>query len=634
MHLYHVGGDLGFVGAFYVLPKERSAAANATATAATASASVWGHSSRLLFFQSHDKSLSTFSSSSSSSYLINGKEEPEALCLLLGEGKQVDLAHGSGSNLLDISLSGDGCDMQLLALDGIDLEQPRVVESVGLVPRQRARVMVTCQEEGESALLARVGSGVADFQREEDRQQKKEKEEGMQRLLTLSVTKGSGKSKGKNSGMPLSSSSSSLPPAHKDMVAGGIDGYLQNFEGESDLLLSSCAVTLFPRPIKNSCPAGREICPLSTPTSEQEKNGKGEEEFQQRRGMALPSKHSALRELFVTLTHAAPAASVRLSPAQPFQVLDFTPADKQEETNPYLARWGQYGEWRDILPPLKGTFRLRYLAQEEAAQDDPFVEYDGFDILDAGEEEREGGKGGVKQRRVMWNFLGHQKVGAEKPSAVVVGTREAYLLVQAMIGEEKQDPEWVEESIKELFHEYLVEEDESEPATDDDTIIPVETKPTTLDDKHQMQEQQHQQQQGTSRRVYDDDEFAKKVRHRALTTLSSYPRTIPIQMPRRYLPSNGTYCNNTSLVWPTAFTLHLKNSSFIYPVVSKLHGLLAEDGSADLPQLCSVNVTLLSSGSSAAVAAAAAPPREEEGQHGLLNQKVPSRVIVLLAFAG
>lgn len=639
MHWYHVGGDPGFVGAFYVLPKKISAdATDATVAAAVDSASVWGNSSRLLIFQSHEKS------SSSSSYMVNGKEQPEALSLVLGEGKQVDLAHGGGSNLLEVGVSGDGCDLQLLALDGIDLEQPRVVETVALIPRQRARVMVTCRKEGNSALLARGGGDVADVRREEDRQQKKGEEEGMQRLLILSVTKGTGKNKGRTSGMPLSmplsssttttTTTTSLPPAHMDMVSGDIGAYLRNLEGESGLLLSSCAVTLFPRPMKNSCPAGREICPLSTPAPVQEKKGEGKEEFQQRHRITLSSKHSTLREIFVTLTHTAPSASVRLSPAQPFQVLDFIPAYKQEKTNPYLTKWGQYGEWRDVLPPLKGTFRLRYLAQEEAAQDDPCVEYDGFNILDAGEEQREVGERGVKQRMMMWNVMGHEKEGGEEPSAVVVGTREAYLLIQAMIGEEKQDPEWVKESIKEVFQEYLMEEDEGEPATDDDTIVPIENKPTSSDDKRQMQEQQHQQQQDTSQHLYDVDALAKQVQHRALTILSSSPRAIPIQMPRRYLPSNDTSCNNTSLVWPTAFTLHLKNSSFIYPVVSKLHGLLAEDRDENLPQLCSVNVTLLSDGTSAVAATAAAPPLEDEGQHGLLHQKVPSRVIVLLAFAG
>jgi len=624
MHWYHVGGDLGFVGAFYVLPKDEFPTAAATAPAATAPASSTAseYFSRLLLLQSHDheESLSS-SSSSSSSYLVNGELEPEALSLLLGEGQQLDLAHGSGADLLEIVVAGQaGCEMQLLALDGIDLEEPREVESVRLVPRQRARVMVTCQEEGEATLLARVrGDGVGVQQEETE----EKKEEGTQRLLALSVVKGMGK---KSKGSKQFSGSRT--------AAGGINGYLRDLamapqEGEAGLLLSSCAISLFPCPSKTFCPAGREICPLSTPTPEQDKKeGEGEDEWQKRL-LSMPSRtqHSMLRELFVTLTDAVPSACVRLSPAQPFQVLEFTPADKHAKINPYLRKWGKYGEWRDVLPPLEGTFRLRYLAQEEVAQEDPCVEYDGFNVLEEGEED-EGGRegGGGHRRRVMWSFPGHKKVGAETTTTVVVETKEAYLLVQAMIGEEKQDPEWVEESIKELIREYLVVEKEDEPAADDDTMMPIETMPTTLDNKQQ-------QQQRGNRRVYDNDALAQKVRHRALTALSSSPNATPIQMPRRYLPGSSA-CNNTSLVWPTAFTLHLKNSSSIYPVVSKLHGLLAEGGSENLPQLCSVNVTLLSSGTAAASTAAAAAAASEEGEHGLLKQKVPSRVIVLLAFAG
>lgn len=574
LHWYRVGGELGFMGAFYVLPPKKSASsASSSSTQAP----------RLLLFQFQEEDHS---------YWTNGDRTSTPLELRVGEGQVLDLAHASGPHLLEIE-PGPGCAMKVLALDGVDVDESRDVPYVGLVPRQRARVLLSCHEAGTSALVARAGatplSLAAASERNADVPVSQKWE---QRLLTVSVVKSQAFSR-------LPRLPSVQAPAHRqDTPAGGAGGYLRDLVAgpKEGLALSSCSVTLFPCPRQTSCPAGREICPLSTPAAA------SKDKDQDR---TLEVQHSALREMYITISHPAPAASVRLSPAQPFQVLEFTPADKHAPANPYLTHWGRYGEWRDVLPPLQGTFRVRYLAEPDTRQEDPVVEYDAFDVVGydkAVEEEAIKTAGlalpafGPVKRKSMWSFSGKRSGEVDAATLPAAEVKDAYLLVQAMIGEEKQDPEWVEASIKGLVDEYLVEEQEPEPAADDDTI---EVHPATLDEE-------------------------EKTR-RGLVA-------IPVQMPRRYLPGAASKCNESASVWPTAFTLHVKNTSSIYLVVSKLHALLAEGGSADMPQLCSVNVTLLSSGTATAAAAAAAA--KQDGHGGLLQDKVPSRVVLLLAFAG
>ena len=94
-----------------------------------------------------------------------------------------------------------------------------------------------------------------------------------------------------------------------------------------------------------------------------------------------------LRELFITQASASPSASVRLSPAQPFQIIGYEAPEGSGayggSNNAYLQHFGQYGDWRDVLPPLPGTFRVRYqTTSRDRAQ--PEIVYEGFDVAEVG----------------------------------------------------------------------------------------------------------------------------------------------------------------------------------------------------------------------------------------------------------
>lgn len=158
-------------------------------------------------------------------YLINGRKDM-SLRLKAGEGQVLDLAHGTGRHLLEVEAE-EGCRMRLLALDGVDLEEPRNVPYVGLVALQRARVLLTCPTAGASALVTRASSSRNDAS--------SSPEIWDQRLLSLTVTKG----------LPFSR----LPslPVHSRSKE-GTSGYLRDLR-DRHRPISSCSVSL-------ACPRG------------------------------------------------------------------------------------------------------------------------------------------------------------------------------------------------------------------------------------------------------------------------------------------------------------------------------------------------------------------------------------------
>lgn len=593
LHWYSVGGGLGFMGALYVLSADADAASQSKVPG-----------SRLLVFESQG---------AGSTYFINGGDSPAPLNVRSGESQQLDLAYASGPDLLDI-VAGKGCELELLAIDGVDLNEPRDVDYVPLVSRQRARVALTCQESGESALLARprahgIGSKAPKGQ--------DSAQDGMQRLLAVSVFKAKG--------LPFSRLPRVVAPRpFKDTALAGAT-YLKDLASENSVS-NSCTISLYPCHGKAFCSADRSACLTSPSTSDGEVDAG-------RLGAAYDiddfSAQGRVRELFVHTKIAAQGASLRLSPPQHFQVLDFIP-DEEEAVNPYLAEWGAFGEWRDVFPPLKGTFRVRYQAREEHDHEGTHVEYDGFQPLGNGQREDEAALGGDRRdkrsHRASWTFPGTS--ATEKPGDKNVEFRDAYLLVQATVGETDRDPAWVETSIKAMIQEDLVEEEEPEPDADDDTIMPAEHMPTIVD--------KHEPNRGGERR----DSRENKSRETALETnrlllAIGAPSTlaVPVQMPRRYLPA-ASLCNDSALVWPTAFTLHLRNSSSIYSVVDKLNELLQpKHGEDERPQLCTVNVTLLSSVKAAAFTTGGVAAIGKNNTKSA-PKRMPSHVVILLGFLG
>lgn len=316
-------------------------------------------------------------------------------------------------------------------------------------------------------------------------------------------------------------------------------------------------------------------------------------------------------------------------------------------------------DWRDVLPPVAGTYRLRYRAPADEHGKAPELQYDGFNGLpDAAQAADTIGSGSSKARRAMVTAAAatasefsstlkqrHQssqqsqerqqpQPGYEPAWALPIpgrtkkgklsgldgganGTAEAYLVVQAVVAEERRNATWVEEALKGYLRPYLRAAEEAAAAATEET------------------------------------------RRRLMAATHT---AMPFQMPRRYLPA-GDRCNDSALLWPVHFTLHLANASAVYPVINKLHALLvrapaphpanaakAATTPADepqLPHLCSVNVTLLNSGFSAAAdgRTAAAPATgaaattgaaasgADDGQGGIAG-KVPPKVVLMLAFAG
>ena len=307
---------------------------------------------------------------------------------------------------------------------------------------------------------------------------------------------------------------------------------------------------------------------------------------------------------------------------------------------------------------MAGTYRLRYRAPADEHGKAPEVQYDGFDGLpDKAEAKAAPSGSSSKARRAMAaakpapaayssarhqpSQQRHQQPGYEPAWALPAipgrtkkgklsgfdggnGTAaaEAFLVVQAVVAEETRNATWVEEALKGYLRPYLRAEEENVKGP-----------------------------------------AATETRRRLMAAMHT---ATPFQMPRRYLPA-GDRCNDSALLWPAHFTLHLANASTVYPVINKLHALLvrapATEGAAKptdvheqqqqpqqqqpvLPRLCSVNVTLLNSGFSAAAdgRTAAAPARDaaattaaargvDDGASGAA-EKVPPKVVLMLAFAG
>ncbi len=317
---------------------------------------------------------------------------------------------------------------------------------------------------------------------------------------------------------------------------------------------------------------------------------------------------------------------------------------------------------------MAGTYRIRYRTAGERVQQAPELQYDGFDGVEAappvvsttamGTNGRHSSSSSSSTHRAItaaaapvvqqhYEYRHHssssegaqqqQQPGYEPAWALPIPGRttkgklsgmeskaEAFLVVQAVVAEESRNATWVEEALKSYLRPYL--KDASLPAT------------TTTSPEG-----------GVNHRH-------GRYHQRALASPSTAQTAIPFQMPRRFLPA-GDRCNDSALLWPAHFTLHLANASAVYPVINKLHALLVspptpassdashqlqqeEQQQQQLPHLCSVNVTLLNSGFSAVadgrtaaapVAAAASPGGS--GSRGAAA-KVPPNVVLMLAFAG
>jgi hypothetical protein len=337
LHWYRVGseqeGGPGFRGAFHVLPRVSSQGEVGSGKREDGSdggggGGGGGNGARLLLLQYEPEA---------GAYLVNGQqvEQEEApLGVRAGEEQVLDLAHAGGPHLLEVEVEGEGdCSLRLLALDGVALpDGPRHVTHVGLAALQRARVLLSCQSVGEVTLVsrpaaARDDAGLPDGARW-----------GPQRLLGVSV----GKPNGLGQLLPFNRRLPLLPVRPRVAVTHDANQQQQQQQYQQassasrpwylrDLshaltppTIATCEPLALTCPPSASCPAGRHPCQLLDAQEQQQR--------------------SSLRELTVTLTHPVPpAAAVRLAPALPFQILDFTPAAGNTDTNAYVEHGGQLG---------------------------------------------------------------------------------------------------------------------------------------------------------------------------------------------------------------------------------------------------------------------------------------------------
>lgn len=96
-------------------------------------------------------------------YLTNNQYKPK-VDMQPGEKRIFDIVNAVAGPVLELEMSTtDGgnvraCSMQLLALDGVYLKLPRMVEVIVMVPATRASVIVTCTDAGTYYLQSRKGA--------------------------------------------------------------------------------------------------------------------------------------------------------------------------------------------------------------------------------------------------------------------------------------------------------------------------------------------------------------------------------------------------------------------------------------------------------------------------------------------
>ena len=92
--------------------------------------------------------------------LVNGLYRP-IVSLIAGRWERVRILNAGGLFFLDLTLSG--CELQLVAIDGMYLLQaPRTVDHVILAPASRADVLVRCHEQGTFTLASGAKQGASE----------------------------------------------------------------------------------------------------------------------------------------------------------------------------------------------------------------------------------------------------------------------------------------------------------------------------------------------------------------------------------------------------------------------------------------------------------------------------------------